>query len=224
MHARHVLPLLLTLPLWACAQDGGGTSMDRDADVVPEGPATGLPEGYEIRLDRETSDPADFRVVDEDVAFHIQTGPAAIFYTETDVVDADVYTVSAEFTQIGVPPNHPEALGIFVGGSDLQGEDQRYTYFLMRADGQYLVKRREGAETFTVNDGWTPSEAINPARVRSDITNVLSVTVEDDSVRFSINGTEVFAGPSEGLETRGVVGLRINHNLDLRVCNWRIEV
>ena len=47
------------------------------------------------------------------------------------------------FTQME-PAAHPEAYGVFIGGSDLQAANQKYTYFVIRQDGKFLIKRRAG--------------------------------------------------------------------------------
>src|SRR6266851_4294789 len=51
--------------------------------------------------------------------------------------------VVATFTQTKAP-RHPEGYGLLFGGRDLAGAAQRYTYFLVRGDGTFLVKRRNG--------------------------------------------------------------------------------
>jgi hypothetical protein len=51
----------------------------------------------------------------------------------------------ATFTQTK-PSAHAEGYGLFFGGKSLEGKDQQYTYFLIRQDGSYLIKRRGGGE------------------------------------------------------------------------------
>ena len=51
------------------------------------------------------------------------------------------YTVSATIDQLGKPA-HPEAYGIFIGGSDLSGPNQSYLYFLVRGTGEMFAKTR----------------------------------------------------------------------------------
>ena len=69
------------------------------------------------------------------------------------------YSISASFTQ-AEPSNHPNAYGLIFWGSDLAGPNQRYSYFVIRENGQFLIKKRMASETSTVVD-WTGHDAIN---------------------------------------------------------------
>ena len=68
------------------------------------------------------------------------------------------YEAHATFTQMQ-RADHPEAYGLFIGGADLDAAGQKYTYFIVRQDGKYMIKRRASADTPTVVD-WTDSAAI----------------------------------------------------------------
>lgn len=195
---------------------------ESDPDIAPEGQANALPTGYEVRLDRAGSTAADYHVTQQDGGLHVETGPAGILYDAGDAVESGDYSVSATFTEIGAPPNHREAFGLFIGGSGLQGEQQRYTYFLVRADGRYLIKRRDGAETPTVT-GWTDSEAVNGAAEGGDVSNELSIEVRGDQVHFSVNGTEVATHPVSDVDAYGIAGIRINHNLNVQVDDFEVS-
>lgn len=231
---RKLLPfaVLAAVAITACADgaddadtvDADAAAMSADPDIAPGGEAGALPAGYAVRLDRAGSDPADFQVNQADGALHIQTGPAGILYDENHTNPAGDYTVSATFTEIGAPANHREAFGLIIGGSDLQGEAQRYTYFLVRADGSYLIKRRDGSETSDVSaNGWNPSEAVNAATAEGDVTNELTIQVQGDQVHFLVNGTEVATHPAAGLDTEGIAGVRVNHNLNMRVSGFQVS-
>ena len=88
------------------------------------------------------------------------------------------------------PAAHPEAYGLIIGGADLEGAAQKYTYFLIRQDGKYLIKRRAGDQTPTIAD-WTDSAAIKKADTSGKMSNTLAIDVGKDKVRFLVNGTEV---------------------------------
>ena len=49
------------------------------------------------------------------------------------------------------------------------------------------------------------------------MTNELAIVVAADAVRFMINGKEVARKARTEVQTDGIVGLRINHQLDLLV-------
>ena len=53
------------------------------------------------------------------------------------------YETHATFTQME-PAAHPEAYGLFIGGANLEAATQKYTYFIVRQDGKYMIKRRNG--------------------------------------------------------------------------------
>ena len=67
---------------------------------------------------------------------------------------------------------------------------QKYTYFIVRQDGKFMIKRRAGADTPTVMD-WTDSAAIKKPDGGGKMTNTLAIEVGTDKVRFLVNGTEV---------------------------------
>ena len=107
-----------------------------------------------------------------------------------------------------------------MGGGDLQGPGQRYTYFLVREGGEFLVKTRSGAGTAVVRD-WTPHAAVmsfaTKPEERATAKNVLALEADGDELRFFVNGEQVWACPRGTLSTDGVFGLRVNHGLNLHV-------
>ncbi len=122
-----------------------------------------------------------------------------------------------------MPSRHPEAYGIFVGGSALDGPDQDYFYFLVRQDGKYLIKHRAGDETHTIMP-WTEHEAVKPVGDAGNATNALEMHVRADGVRFLVNGVEVTkVDRVPMLKTDGIVGLRVNHNLDVHIGGFAVE-
>ncbi|MCY4571671.1 MAG: hypothetical protein OXF01_02620, partial [Gemmatimonadetes bacterium] len=92
-----------------------------------------LPEGWEVRFDREGSSMEDLSFEVMVPGMHITTGPAMIAYHPDSVVTGDFRIESETF--LFDPGRRREAFGFFVGGSDLQGPNQRYTYFLVREGG-----------------------------------------------------------------------------------------
>jgi hypothetical protein len=92
----------------------------------------------------------------------------------------------------------------------------------VRQDGRFLIKERMGVDTRGVVD-WTPHAAIKPFGPDGKMTNELAIVVSADSVRFLINDTEVAQRPRTGLNTNGIVGLRVNHQLDILVDGLTIE-
>lgn len=234
MKARSDLALAAMM-VFAVAGCGGGdmdaetaetateSAMESDPTYTPEGEATALPAGFTARIDREDMSAADFHVMEMGGGMHFETGPAGIFYNTESMVEAGDYTVSATFNEIGSPPNHREGYGLFFGGADLGADGQHYTYFLVRPTGHYLIKKRVGAETANVGEGWVASPAVNAApEAGGDVTNELAVQVMGDMVHFSINGTEVAVVPAADVDAHGVPGVRINHNLNVMVTGFNV--
>jgi hypothetical protein len=140
----------------------------------------------------------------------VVTGPHHILYQPGDSASG-TYTVSATIDQLDSPA-HPESYGIFIGGRNLEGEAQRYGYFMVRGTGDYLIKTRDGESTGNVV-GWTASPAVPRADAAGKASYALMVQVEQDSVRFSVNGTRVTSVARSAMPTDGVAGVRIGHNL-----------
>jgi hypothetical protein len=235
MQNRSMLALLLALAVGACApaddaadgmaDDGMADDagmMEDDPTLAPAGPTTGIPAGYAVRLDRADQDAADFHVEEGDGSMMIRTGPAGVLYSSENVPAEGDYSVSATFTEVGAPAGHREAYGLIIGGADLSGEAQRYTYFLVRGDGRYLIKQRNGAEAMNVTDGWQDSDVVVAAEEDGDVTNDLSIAVRGDQAHFSVNGTEVATFPTADLDVAGIAGVRVNHNLNVRVEDFSI--
>ena len=121
------------------------------------------------------------------------------------------YTVSATIQQLE-KPTHPEAYGLILGGRNLDGPDQTYTYFVVRGTGELLVKVREGGDTRDVIK-WTANADLPKEDASGKASYAMSASVEGDAVKFSVNGKQVASVSKAGLPTDGIAGLRINHNL-----------
>ncbi len=173
-----------------------------------------LPSGWKGRLDSGDKSLAGVKAAQMGGGVHFMTGPAGIYYKPGDKMTG-AYEAHATFTQM-VPADHPEAYGLFIGGSDLEGAGQKYTYFIVRQDGKYMIKRRAGADTPTIVD-WTDSAAIKKADSSGKMSNTLAVEVAKDKVRFLVNGTEATSVDAAKVDTAGIAGLRVNHNLNLHI-------
>ena len=181
------------------------------------------PEGWHVRTDRPDQDPAAVNFMDMPPGWHVTTGPAAILWNPERTASG-AFEVEME-VYLFDPRGRREAFGFFVGGEDLDGPDQRYLYFLLREGDEYLVKRRTGDATEVVVD-WSPAPSMNSYAERSedDATahNLLSMEAGEETVRFLVYGDEVASLPRAELQLDGVVGLRVNHGLNLHVS--RLEV
>ena len=122
--------------------------------------AAALPPGWTARPD-EGGDPSKIRFATMEPGYHLTLGPATILYRAEDLAKGPFHTL-ATFHQTK-KPRHPEGYGLFIGGKQLEGKNQTYTYFLVREDGAYLIKQRKGDSTSEVTKGWTPSSAVKKA-------------------------------------------------------------
>lgn len=176
------------------------------------------PDGWLTRFDQAGASEADLEMfVEMPPGWHVSTGPAGIFWTPANTISGDFRAEMEVY--LFDPQGRREAFGIFLGGRNLEGPDQEYTYFLLRDGGQYIVKRREGDEAPTVRP-WTSHSAIRSFADRGDdasVQNVLAVEARGDTVRFFVNGTEVTSVPRAEVGVDGVFGFRVNHALNLHV-------
>jgi hypothetical protein len=148
--------------------------------------------------------------------YHVTSGPAAIYWNPKTVTSGP-FTATTTLTQTKAP-THPEAYGIFFMGKDLDTPTQSYMYFIVRGDGKYLVNHRAGEAVHKLIP-WTDNAAIVKADANGKATNKLTVdATKADSVRLLVNGTQVAALPTSQFGgTNGLVGLRVNHNLDVHI-------
>jgi len=207
------------------------------ADPAPVAPATSdvvlssqLPSGYALQLDRANRDRADFAVRDDNGDLVVETGPAGILYRPDDADhvilgrEAPRYRVRGRFTEIEAPMGHREGFGVFVGGQQLGAQGQRYVYFMVRSDGRYLVKQRDGDATTELSQGWQPSDAVRvPTSEGGEVTNELAIEVDGGELHLLCNGEPVADVTVDEMDTRGVVGLRVNHNLHVRIGGFGLD-
>ena len=175
-----------------------------------------LPAGWMGRTDRATEKLTDAKFVAMGSGYHVTSGPAAIYWNPKTVTSGP-FVASTTITQTK-KPTHPEAFGIFFMGKDLDTQSQNYAYFLVRGDGKYLVNHRAGADIHKIIP-WTDSPAVNKEDASGKVTNKLTVDASKaDSVRLLVNDKQVAALPMNHLgKTDGLVGLRVNHNLDVHI-------
>jgi hypothetical protein len=194
---------------------GGDTNvaaMPDDPDAAAIG-GTGVPNGYVGRTDRPDQQLSSAKYAVSGGGWDVTTGPAHILYRPGDSASGS-YTVSTTIEQLAAPA-HPEAYGVFVGGTNLDGAGQQYLYFLARGTGEMMARVREGAKTRNVL-AWQKHAAVPTANASGQASYRLAIQVAPDSVRFLVNGQRAAAVAAAGLPTSGVYGVRINHNLHVR--------
>lgn len=207
--------LLAALSVPLAAQD----QADHADHAAPDGGA--VPTGWTVRADRGEAKNA--KVVSMGQGLHVTLGPAIIFY-RADTRGSGPFHTLATFTQTK-PSEHAEGYGLFVGGQALDGAAQKYIYFLVRQDGSYLIKQREGEKTSDVSKGWVKHAAVKKPDAKGASTNLLEVDNKRDASRlvFLVNGQEVYGTEAKGMALDGIVGIRANHNLDLHIDGFDVH-
>jgi hypothetical protein len=177
-----------------------------------------FPTGWKARFDDASAKPEDVIVEEKDAALTFTSGPAAIYYKGDKAENAFDFT--ATFSQLK-PTSMPEAYGLFIAGQDLDKDTQRYTYFLVRQDGKYTIKVRNGSATKTIVD-WTNAPSMKePKGVKT--SNTLEIRATANSVQFVVDSKPVHAMTRDQVGPDGLAGVRINHNLNVQVSKLEIK-
>jgi hypothetical protein len=183
---------------------------DPDRKIISGGK---VPAGWSVRPDRGTPDQVNFTVLND--VFHFEMGPAGTFY-RPDWTKSGDYRFSARLTQTKAP-THPISYGLMIGGSDLGGANQTYSYFLVHNRGEFFIANREGNQKPATVVNWTAHPSIVKQGADGRQTNTLGIQVQGDDVIFTVNGVEVTRLPKNKLHTDGMYAFRIGHNLDVDV-------
>jgi len=179
------------------------------------------PAGWKAHVDgsASASDPdaaGAIKFVTMGTGFHA-TNPRAALYWNPANTASGVYTLKGTFTLMK-PSGHTNYYGLVFGGSDLDGAQQRYLYFVVAQDGTWLIKRRDGASTDEVSRK-TANAAVKKPDASGKSTNALEVRVGANKIDYVINGVVVTSTPKSGetAKTDGIWGIRINHLLEVHI-------
>ncbi len=183
--------------------------MADDPDSAAQG-GTGVPAGFMGRTDAENQKITDVKYKEDNGRWHIWTGPHHIVYSQNNTASG-TYKLASTIDQMEAP-THPESFGVFFGGSALDQPGIRYSYFMVRGTGEYLVKTRDGAATKNVV-AWKAADGIPKADASGKGSYKLGVSVGSDSVRFMVNEKHVGSVAKGAVYTDGIAGIRVGHNL-----------
>jgi hypothetical protein len=180
--------------------------------------AAQTPQGWKVRVDRSTNaqDPDNtpelvFKAMGK--GLHVKGGPAGTFWNPATTASGN-YTLKATFN-LQEPSNHTNYYGLVFGGSNLDAATQAYTYFVIAQNGMFQVRQRQGEAVTDVVRRAT-NAAVRQPGADGKSTNTLEVRVNGDTVSYVVNGTVLHSGPKGGVKTDGLVGVRVNHVMDVQ--------
>jgi hypothetical protein len=190
--------------------------------------AAQAPAGLMVRVDESTNaqDPDDtpeLKVTAMGKGFHVVGGPAGTFWDPKNMATGN-YTVRATFNLMQ-PSNHTNYYGLIVGGANLEGPNQTYTYFIVAQNGQFQIRTRTGNNVVSVHPagrGGAAHQAIQRPGANGQSSNVLEVRVAGDTVSYVVNGTIVHTTPRSAVKTDGLTGVRVNHVLNVHVDGFTV--
>jgi hypothetical protein len=186
------------------------------------------PKGWKMRVDSSTSasDPdgsGNISFVTSGSGFHATNPQAAVYWNPANAASG-TYTLKGTFTLMK-PSGHTNYYGLVFGGSNLDGPQQKYVYFVVAQNGTWLIKNRDGdANTQSISQK-VPSDAVKKPDDTGKSTNALEVRVGADKVDFVVNGQVVHSEAKTGAlaSTDGIWGIRVNHLLEVQVDNLGVS-
>lgn len=187
--------------------------------------AAQAPEGWMVRVDNSTNanDPDDnpkVKFVSMGKGFHITSGPAGTYWSPKNTATG-AFTLKGTFI-LFKPSGHTNYYGLVFGGEDLGGPKQNYIYFMVAQDGTYAVIHRAGDQTHNIQRA--KHEAVKAPGADGRSTNALEVRVTAKDISYVVNGTVVHTTPKSGMtaKTDGIVGVRVNHLLDVHIDGFEV--
>ena len=214
---------IVTMVLAASLMASVASAQDADRSVKDGGIKVS---GWKGKVDRRPASQgktiADSKLMSEGNALRLSVGPAGNFWNPAHTATGN-YEVKATFKEHKMAASHPHSYGIFIGGKDLESENETLAYCIAYGNGTYAVKTFHGANVQTIVKP-TESAALKKAGESGEATNEIGWRVAGDKASCVINGQEVksfakseLVGPDKLMSTDGVYGLRVSHNLELTV-------
>lgn len=187
---------------------------DTAAAAATPGDSIGVPAAWRIA-------PAEGVALRGGGALTVETGPHVVLWRQGQAPVQPPYTVRARMQKMHGRLH--EGYGIVIGGEALEGPEsgQRYSYFLVRGDGSFLIKRRAGAEAPVVRP-WTTDPAIRRDSEEGGRPNELEVQVAPDSVAFLVNGRQVARVGASEVDAGGIPGVRVAHQVQLQLMDFAV--
>jgi hypothetical protein len=207
----------------------GGMNMGQDAAHKVENGGIHAA-GWQGRPDPGTGNTSDASLSMKGSEIEIHTGPAMLYWNPANK-GTDDFTVSATFTEPKYQSSndHPHPYGVFIGGSNLDGSNANALYCAAYGRGTFIV-REFTPSVVNLNGRGAANEAIHKAAGPGQpVEQTIAMSVKGDTVTCSVNGTVVATYPKSEVtgagkiaSTDGIVGIRVAHNVDVNVKDFKV--
>jgi hypothetical protein len=182
--------------------------------------------GWKARIDRKAMTQGktvnDSKFASEAGGYRVSVGPAGNFWNPANVAKGD-YEIKTTIKELKMAASHPHSYGLFIGGNDLESDNETLMYCIAYGNGTYAIKMFHGAKVTTLVEP-TASDALKKADANGESTNTIGWRVKGNKASCVINGTEVKSfdksaviGPDKLTSTDGTYGIRVSHNLELQI-------
>ena len=218
LFALTTLALGATLAIPAHAQDADRSVTDGGIKAA----------GWKGKVDRRPASQGktvnDSKLVMEGRNIRLSVGPAGNFWNPANTLTGN-YEVMATFKEHKMAASHPHSYGMFIGGKDLESNNETLMYCIVYGTGVYSIKTFHGEKVTTLVDR-EANAALEKADANGEATNTIGWRVKDGVASCVVNGTVVKAldkaahiGADKLTSTDGIYGLRVSHNLEITVSN-----
>ena len=181
------------------------------------------PEHWKVRYDG-SAEAVERNFVVMRPGWHVYAGPGGLLWDPGRFASGNYAVKSTIYL---FPEGDPERsgstrldspFGLFLGGSDLEGEAPEYVSFQIDNAGRFRIARHVGDEIREVSP-WTGNDAVAVLNesATSLAENVLEVDVRGEQTIFYIGGELVAELPSEDLDLDGALGVRAGEGLSLHI-------
>ena len=152
--------------------------------------------------------------------WHIFSGPGALLSDPGSFASGDCRVTSKMFLfptpELGTP------YGVFLGGSQFEGESSTYVSFQIRNDRRFRVARHTGDQVHELVPWTEHADIVSLEPTGGPVENRIAVDVQDGVVSFFINDAVVAELSDSGLTTDGAIGIAVGGDLSLHVTELRI--
>lgn len=217
--------LVLAMPLVASVPRALHAQMIATPAKHLKGPNEGkFPVGWKLLADKGGKGRDSTVLTEMAPGVHIRSGPSALFWSPVKNTGKGTFTATATM-YLGPPTTAtPVGYGMFFGGKEMGSPNARYTEFLVRNDGNFMVRRHEGAKVVMIHD-WSYVAGIGRHGGQYDhiIRNIFRVVVEPTMVTLMCNKVVVITLPRREVAPDGEFGMRIGAEQEMTVDAMGVE-